>query len=387
MSDNGKISNQYTNLENQGLNSEQSSKMESRESNTKSYQKLRYRPPHRGNNNRKYRGQFNNRSEGRDESSISITNLSLDQEDKIKQRGLRFNKQPNTQNISITEQYGFTSRGEDTRLQKDERSRRDYFNQILETFVKYCADNTASSLHQCLDKFTDYNDLDVVIKIPSVEIDSKSDKEGTIPTQQGRPVKIDSILLSLRKLREALIHTEADSFTRNVFLFSIRVSAYIGHYQTYIPSINYLLAPFNIKNLNHSEKREVATILILHVAHFNRDYGQAIRLFFSYLDPSEDKKVLRILESYINNDYYTWSQLYNSEVDNGISNMMKFGVQAMSRVIVERLSSSYFNISLKELEDTFLPNGITFLYIKETFGVEWKQDGDNLIIKQRTKSR
>ncbi|ODV67610.1 hypothetical protein HYPBUDRAFT_152476 [Hyphopichia burtonii NRRL Y-1933] len=290
--------------------------------------------------------------------------LSPEEQEKLKQRQARFNKDDEKQKKAQETQFGFISRGEDNRLQQSEKSRRDFFNQILHSFVRYCANNSTSSLHKELDSF----DLD---------LDNVNDNSGKDPGT------LDSITLSLRKLRESLIHSRIDDFSKKVFLFSIRVSANIGHYQTYIPSITHLLDSSNIHILSDVEKTEISSLLVLHVTHFNHNYNEALRLFFKYLNPDHDAKILQIIKSCINNDYYTWTRIYNSEVSNATFNVMKFGLDKVVQSIVECLSVSYFNISLGELENNILPNGTNFDSVTRDFSPLWTLDGDNVIIRKR----
>lgn len=293
--------------------------------------------------------------------------MTEEEQEKMKQRSMRFDKKDEP----VRQQYGFVSRGEDDRLQKSDKHRRTFFSQILASFAAYCSQtNMSDDLSKRLAKLT-INESELA----GIDRAVTDDKTKTLA------VTIDSILTSLRKLREALIHTKVDDFSKEVFLFSIRISANIGHYQTYIPSINFLLDQ-NIDKLTKEETREIATLLILHVLHFNRDFNLSIRLFYKYLDAEKDQKILSVITSYMVDDYYTWTKLYNAEVDSSVLAMMRYGVKHMVQLIIDCFTSSYFNMDVHELE-RFLPNGVVYETLAKEYKAPWVQNGDNIVIRQR----
>ena len=71
-------------------------------------------------------------------------------------------------------------------------------------------------------------------------------------------------------------------------MFSVRISSVLGHYQTYIPSINYLILHRAELDLSDLEFEEIATILILHLVHLNENIPRAIQLYFRYIPHKRD---------------------------------------------------------------------------------------------------
>lgn len=302
--------------------------------------------------------------------------VTEEEAEKMKQRSMRFAKKDEP----VRQQYGFLSRGEDDRLQKSDKHRRELFNQILKSFAAFC---TQVEVNNNISEFVSRKLKQLSIEETTEEKSGDEDKnrkkeDGNKPD---KAVSMDSILTSLRKLREALIHTTVDDFSKEVFLFSIRISVNVQHYQTYIPSINFLLG---LNKLTKEETKEVASILVLHVLHFNQEYNFSIRLFYKYLDPETDQKVLSVIRSYMANDYYTWTKLYNEEVGSAASAMMRYGIKRMVQVIVECLSSSYFSMDVRELEK-LLPNGVTYETITKEHKLMWQKEGNNIVIRQRAK--
>lgn len=290
---------------------------------------------------------------------------ALVDEEKLKLRKNRFSND-NKNYKSTKGQYGYVSRGEDNRLQKSHSERLDFFKYIVNSFICYSNANTASDLSKDFDRFI--HKSGILPEFNSAEILEK-------PT-------IDSILNNLRKLREALLHERADEFTKKVFLFSIRVSVNIGYYQTYIPSITYLLHSNNSLLLEDLEKQEIATILVLHTAHFNEENSKALQLYFKYINTSEIK-TLKILKSWINKDYYNWIKYYNLETDNGKAFVMKFGLPRMVHYMINAINMSYFNFRLKDFQDIYLPNGLSYTQLSDKYKTNWKLDNDTIIVKER----
>ena len=143
-----------------------------------------------------------------------------------------------------------------------------------------------------------------------------------------------------------------------------------------------MLHSHNSLLLEDTEKQEIATILVLHTAHFNGENSKALQLYFKYVDTSEIK-TLKILKSWINNDYYNWIQYYNSETDNGKAFLMKFGLPHMARHMVNSISKSYFSFKLKDFEDNYFPNGSSYTQLSDKYKINWKLENDTIVVRER----
>lgn len=193
----------------------------------------------------------------------------------------------------VKDEYGYVSRGELNELQTDENARKAYFDDI-----------------QRLDR-----------------------------------AKPNRILDSLRKLREAILHLEADEFTKEVYMFSFKFSVSQGTYQTYIPCGQYLLRHKLL--LTTEEILKIAKVIILHVSHCNHDNGRAMLLFFEYytaLDP-----LYLVLESWILEDYNTWNNLFRAEKDEGCSRVMSLGLPKMMSHMARCLTLLYFTMGVEDM--------------------------------------
>lgn len=299
----------------------------------------------------------------------STTNLSRpnikpskDEEDILKLRVARFRRKDLWKESLDT--YGFVSRGGGSKLQESAEDRQEYFKHILALFLRYTSKNKTSKLRDDFMKIAEQNDFSVT--------------NGSLPLETP---SLDSILTALRKLREAMICYEMDDFSKKVFLFSVRFSACIGHYQTYIPSINFLLKPGNISSLSDLELKDISILLVLHTAHFNKANAISFRLYFKH--HLDDDKIFHILRSWATNDYFSWIKLYNNEIDHAVSAVMKFGLFHIMNVMIKSFTKSYFNFSLKDFEENYLPKGYTYQEFILEFNTNWKVNGSNIVVRER----
>lgn len=249
-----------------------------------------------------------------------------DEEKKKKLRQQRFSN--NNEQKREKPSYGFLSRGEDNRLQNSESARREYFDEILESF---------------------------------------RDTEG------------EQVLSGLRKIREALLYKEADDFSKKVHLFSARVGSTLSHYQTYVPSIKYLLGEAKLL-LTESERHEMATLLVLHMSHCNRNNSGAFSVYHEHF--SDRSKVYGTLIAWTTRDYVRWLADYRAETDASVYAIMTLGLKRMLVHMVECFNAAYFTFSKSDFEQ-LLPRAMLFEGFKKEYGVAWRDEKGSLVIRER----
>lgn len=180
------------------------------------------------------------------------------------------------------------------------------------------------------------------------------------------------------KLRESMLKTTPDDFSKAVFLFSIRISTRVGHYQTYIPSITYLLDNSSI--LNNSEFNEVVQLYILHISHFTRDNRLALELFEKHCP--DNVRLSQILKGWRSRDYLSWFKLYHGEKDTGYKQVMKFGLEKMITQAMKIITKSYFQLPKVYIEDNIFK--FKFDILQAEFGCKWQDKGEVVVIRERT---
>lgn len=339
----------------------------------KNYQDLK-QSPQRGNLLRKYIPPHKSKSrtssrENHTTTSESTLNFDPEEREKARRRLARFSKP----RAPPKHEYGLLSRGDDTRLRDNEQDRLEFYSRILSRFIYFCSNNSASTLQDNLtrliseDEFKSMDSLEAIDEITQEE------------------VTMDSILMSLRKLREALLRNPPGSFHKKVFMFSVRISSMFGHYQTYVPSINYLLRHKNALRLSEQELEEITTILILHLVHVNEDIPGAIGLYFKYIP--QRKEILNIIRSWIHKNYYEWVKIYNDERNDSVLSMMKLGIDRMILNLITGVNCLYYTLPKSELEESFLPHELKFEDLANKYRPGWKldEDGKTVIIRERRK--
>lgn len=265
--------------------------------------------------------------------------------------------------------YGFVSRGDDHRLQQSDSARRAYFEEIMSSFVVY-ANNLGPELRAWLQNVekTDQEDGWIVDATQALSLADKN------------KCTVNQILMALRKLREALLSSETDAFAKRVFLFSVRIAASMGHYQTYIPSIHYLLHRAR-PLLTPTEMSELATLLSLHLAHFNQHNTKALETYHQY--KLNDRQLFKALKSWSTGDYFTWVKIYNSECDACKSAVMAMGLPHMMSHLINVIQSSYFTVTKSYLEQHVLPDGVVYDDLVQKYRCQWQLDNDIVIVRKR----
>lgn len=299
--------------------------------------------------------------------------LKTTEEDKIAKRRERFSRRIETCNQS--HDYGLVSRGEDTRLKESEALREEYFLVILHQFIRYTSNNTSHALSETFKRMKDLNPNDFE-SAQSLQSNEESDKKS---------VSMESLTMSLRKLRESLLHLKPSPFHKKVFLFSTRISYCCGQYQTYVPSINYLLLHKRALGLSSLEIEEVAVILVLHLTHFNNAPLEAILRYFLHIPNRRD--ILQIIRCWIRNDYYTWIHTYNLIESFAVKSMMRLGLPTMLNHMIKILSSTYFTMRKSVIENELLPDDVEYDDLIRDYKVNWTVNDGGIVTLRRRQSR
>lgn len=193
--------------------------------------------------------------------------------------------------------------------------------------------------------------------------------------------EIDTILADLRKLREAMLHAGPSPFLKQVFLYSVRIAAPAGQYQTYVPCITYLLQQASLL-VTPAERVELALLLALQLAHGAGDNSAAFAVFFAHLDARAAPRVYQALHAWVRDDYWQWLEVYNGETDPAKHAIMTGGLAAMLRRMAHVLTAAYFQLGRTELERKFLPRGTTAAEFAAAYAPQWEV-GDTVILRRR----
>lgn len=253
--------------------------------------------------------------------------------------------------------FGLVSRG-DKSLQNSQESRVQFFDAIVKSQEHFEKEYSSQKGNLCEQQLKQ-----------AVSVDMEM------------PPEVAKTLHNLRILREALLKHKPDEFHKRVFLYSIRISASVCHYETYVASILYLLSTGQ-KTLNEDENREIVSLLVLHVSHSNNENYKALKMFFEYLDMDRDRPLYNLLQAWITDDYHTWIQHYNNESNLATHAVMSFGANRVFRLMVERMSKSYFSFPMKDA-GSFLPRGENYPEFKKKYAFTWTDSKGIITIRSR----
>lgn len=167
-----------------------------------------------------------------------------------------------------------------------------------------------------------------------------------------------------------------DDFAKSVFLYSVRIATRVGHYQTYVPSVNYLFKHSSI--LSKTELNEIATIFSLHLAHFSNDNETALTIQFKYA--KDDIKLQRILKAWRTTDYITWLDLYDTEKDVLYHRMMEFGVDKMIKHSIKCIQKSYFQLPNSYINQLF---HMDIEALQKGYTCGWELKDNTVVIRSR----
>jgi hypothetical protein len=120
---------------------------------------------------------------------------------------------------------------------------------------------------------------------------------------QEQPQEMSTILMAMRKLREALVSSHRiDAFAQRVYTFQIRAAILCKHLETYHPALQYLLYKIHPKTpLSRPELQEFASYLILDAACRQGEFVDAYRLRKGY--GIRDRKIDAVLKALVHDDW------------------------------------------------------------------------------------
>lgn len=262
------------------------------------------------------------------------------------------------------------------------KAQENYYDKIVERYLGFCARNS--------------KDLDAAWS--SLPVTRSSDAAANPPapaisTQQHGPAASDELsklLLSLRKLREAVLSTASTtpiSFSQRVHVFSIRLSILAQHPPSYFPSIRYLLE--NLHRPSHpfpeSELKEFVSYMILDyacrqdsmVAAF--DLRARARAKWGF----ESQTVDRALAALMHDNWVVFWKVRNG-VDSYMRALMNMAADRVRRHALKAIGSAYLSADVKWVLEGCTGEGDAWTWEKlvDTERLGWAREGDLIVIKR-----
>jgi hypothetical protein len=200
--------------------------------------------------------------------------------------------------------------------------------------------------------------------------------EGTGKTAPSPEMEI--ILMAMRKLREAIVATRRhDTFAQRCYIFLLRASILVSHWESYVPTIMYLLNDIHpLTPLPPHELNECVIYNILDLACRQSDYTAAYTTKLAY--KIRDSKVEMILRALVMDDWTLFWRV-RRRVDGFQRAILGWAEQSVRLHALKCLGRSYFSAEKGFVEAAA---GMEWKGLVEE-GVGWELgDGDVVVIRR-----
>ncbi|KAL8870426.1 MAG: hypothetical protein Q9174_003533 [Haloplaca sp. 1 TL-2023] len=193
--------------------------------------------------------------------------------------------------------------------------------------------------------------------------------------------KPDTVILAMRKLREAIVATSRrDIFAKSVYFFIIRITILLGHSESYHPALQYLVHHIHpITPLGDDEREEFIGYLILDLACRQNDLAVAFHLRQLY--DQRSKSIDNVLSALVHGN---WSLFW--EAKDAASayqrRLMSWTDARMTEHALNCLGKSYMSVHEAYLKQCI---GLSWEELCERKKLTWERDGEKIVIRQMKK--
>ncbi|KAJ5167910.1 uncharacterized protein N7482_003504 [Penicillium canariense] len=287
------------------------------------------------------------------------------------------------------ENVGFVSKGDKKLL--NPQAQHEYYDKIVARYMKFCA-NHSKDLDAAFASLPTSSSGDATSNPPAALPSSRpthADKD--IPRAS---TELSTLLLSLRKLREAILATALTTpidFTQRVYMFSIRLSIRAQHPPSYFPSLRYSLDKLHSKShpLPDSVVKELVAYLILDYACRQGDMVSAFELRSrARTDHAfSDQIIDQVLGALMHDDWVVFWRVRKT-VDSYTRAVMNWAVDRVRRHALKAVGSAYLNVHVSWIVGgcTGDDEGWTWEKLVEVEKLGWEKEGEKIVIR-RPKTR
>ncbi|GES58408.1 SAC3/GANP/Nin1/mts3/eIF-3 p25 [Aspergillus terreus] len=283
------------------------------------------------------------------------------------------------------ESVGFVSKGDRKLL--DHTTQEKYYAQITRRYFEFCARHS-EDLDAAWASLPISASGDATKNPPAAFPQTKSDRstKSHIPSASA---ELSTLLLSLRKLREAVLATASTipvSFSQRVHLFSIKLSIQAKHPPSYFPSLRYVLEKLHTTShpLPEPQLRDVISYLILDYACRQEDLVAAFELRAQARSRHsfQSDTVDRVLTALAHDNWVVFWQV-RRVVDSPTRAVMDWAADRVRRHALKAVGSAYLNVGVQWVtEGCTGDKGWTWEALAEKEKLGWEKEGDKIIIKR-----
>ncbi|CBF76451.1 hypothetical protein AN4931.2 [Aspergillus nidulans FGSC A4] len=281
------------------------------------------------------------------------------------------------------ESVGFVSKGDCKLL--DHKAQKNYYDKIMARYIEFCARHSKN-----LDE--------AWLSLPrSASNDATKNPPASVPQSTKSAVspgpspatELSTLLLSLRKLREAVLATASTtpiSFSQRVHVFSIKVSIQARHPPSYFPSLRHLLDDLHTPSnpLPDSELKDHTSYLILDYACRQEDLVAAFELRARARRQYNfhSREVDQILQAIAHDNWIVFWRV-RKEVDSAMRAIMNWAEDRVRRHALKAVGKAYLGVDIAWIVEGCTGDSTwTWEKLAEREKLGWEKEGDRVIIRK-----
>ncbi|KAI9815329.1 MAG: hypothetical protein M1827_002809 [Pycnora praestabilis] len=261
----------------------------------------------------------------------------------------------------------------------DLKTQETYYNRIVERYMKFCA---ASGGGPALD--AQFASLSISSSYTNDEDDHQPLKSW--PAGPGPPPaparstshELSTILLAMRKLREAIVSTgRTDTFSQRAYIFIIRASLLIQSLESYLPALLHLLQNIHpVQQLPAPELHEFVGYHILDIACRQHDFAAAYAMRTAYR--YSDRRVDKILEALVHDNWLLFWRMRRG-VDGYQKRLVDLAVEGVRMHALKCVGRAYLTV-----DRTFVEKAAEMEWnrLKRECNVGWELEGEKVVVRR-----
>lgn len=298
-------------------------------------------------------------------------------------------------------------------------AQKDYYNKIVERYMRFCANNSRdldtawtslvtsasadptrnpptarwerppSAARESSISGSSVTNSNTLSPGPSTPKTASGDDDSS--SVHHAATELSTLLMSLRKLREAILATSATTpvrFAQQIYIFSIRFSILARHPPSYFPSLRHLLDRLHsaAHPLSASELTEFYSYLILDYACRQNEMATAYELLVHARRHHrfENVAVEQILAALTHDNWVAFWRTHKS-VDGYMRAVINWATDHVTRQALKAIGRTYLSVNEKWLVGTCTgdeEDRWTWEEFAEKQQLGWQKNGDSVIIRK-----
>nr|WHF58370.1 hypothetical protein [Aspergillus sp.] len=282
------------------------------------------------------------------------------------------------------ESVGFVSKGDRKLL--DHKAQKEYYDKIVARYIEFCARH-AKNLDAALSSLPRSASTDAT-RNPPASIVPQSSKAAVSPGPSPS-TELSTLLLSLRKLREAVLATASTTpiaFSQRVHVFSIKVAIQARHPPSYFPSLRHLLDDLHTSSnpLPDSDLKDHISYLILDYACRQENLVAAfeLRARARRQYDFQSREIDQILQAIAHDNWVVFWRV-RKEVDSSMRAVMNWAEDRVRRHALKAVGKAYLGVDVAWIVEGCTGDSTwTWDKLVEREKLGWEKQGDRIIIRK-----